>query len=573
LSQAGSRWWVQPVLLCAGLLFLAAVALLPLFSHTTLPRGDDVGEHVQFVQDFSAGLAEGIVYPRWLPHANLGYGAPVFIFYPPLATALVASLNVAGFDLFTSFRLGLLLLTLGAAATAALLGMQRTAQASAWTGLAAGGLWVLMPYHALDVFGRFALAETATFVFLPLLFLSLDRRQGVHLTGTAAAFAGLCFSHLPTAFLAAWFVMGWNLLRGTRQLGKAALALILGTGCAAVYLLPALLERGQVHAGWLEENPIYRFDAHYLFFPSYTLIRNDPVHGTYHGWLDTSTLSQIRIIVPATLALALAAWLTRLVLHRRQTGWDPMYRYLFLVLIATAGMTRLADPIWRWVPGFASVVFPWRLTLFLTLGTSILVAVALHDLAKRSTTLVTVAAMVILAAASFMSFRIAGTADWETFTRGHTATPVVRLRITGAMMPRSNPLMRGFSRQPRAGPASLLTASDHPPGRVETVQEKTHARSYAVSVQDSQGAQLLVPQFDYPGWSARVDGSPVPVEQQPPLGTLAIPVPPGDHLVELNFGNTGTRLAAMSLSVISILILLALTLFRRCRTMRARRPA
>ena len=572
MITAGARRWTQPFLLGGGLLLVACVALLPLFTHTTLPRGDDVGEHVQFAQDFTAGLAEGHLYPRWLPHANLGYGAPVFIFYPPLATALVSSLHVAGFSLFTSFRAGLLLLTLGAALAAALLGQRLGGRSSIRVALLAGALWVLLPYHALDVFGRFALAETATFVFLPLLFLALDRPGGVHLGALAAAYAGLCFAHLPTAFLAAWFVIGWSLFRGVRQLGRAVAALALGAGCAAVYLVPALVERSQVHAGWLEGNPLYRFDAHYLFFPSHTMVQNDPIHGAYQGWLATATLSQIRVIVPVTLGLALAAWLTRLFLNRHRTDWDPLHRYLVLALVAGAGMTRLADPIWRWVPGFASVVFPWRLTLFLTLGASLLLAVALSDLARRSTALFTLATVLVLALAAALSLRIAGTADWETFTEAHAATPVVRLRVTGAMMPRSNPVMRGFRRQPPAGTARLLGASGQPVGTVEVLREATHARSYQVKMPAGPEGMLLVPQFDYPGWSARVDGLITPARQRPPFGTLAIPVPAGEHRIDLRFGATPVRRAAMAISILSVLLLAALTVYRDGRTMGGRRP-
>jgi hypothetical protein len=303
------------------------------------------------------------------------------------------------------------------------------------------------------------------------------------------------------------------------------------------------------------------------------MVQNDPIHGAYQGWLTTATLSQIRLIVPVLLGLALAAWLTRLFLNRHRTDWDPLHRYLVLALVAGAGMTRLADPIWRWVPGFASVVFPWRLTLFLTLAASLLLAAALSDLARRSTALFSVATALALALAVVLSLRIAGTADWQTFTAAHAATPVVRLRVTGAMMPRSNPVMRGFRRRPAAGPARLLDVSGHSSAEtVEVLREATQARSYQVKVPAGPGTLLLVPQFDYPGWSAWVDGRGTPVRQHPPFGTLAIPVPAGEHRVDLRFGATPVRRAAMAISILSVLLLAALTVYRDGRTMGGRRP-
>ncbi|MCZ6600891.1 MAG: hypothetical protein O7A07_08615, partial [Acidobacteria bacterium] len=366
-----------------ALLTVAGLSVAPLFVHTTLPRGDDVGEHVQFVQDFSAGLREGLIYPRWLTHANLGYGAPAFIFYPPLATALVASLHAAGLDLFAAFRAGLFFLTLAAAAGAGFLGARRAGKPTAPAAILTATFWVLLPYHAVDLFSRFALAEAATFVFLPLLFLALDRRPQPHLAGTAAAFAGLALSHLPTAFLSAWIALAWVLPRGRRGVGTVALALLLGVGCAAAYVGPAVLERPLVHADWLEGNPIYRFDAHYLFFPSHVQVSGDPVHPDFSGRLNNPTLGWIRLLVPLTLGLAAMAWFCRLTMRRPDAPMDPLHRYMALALGATLGMTRLADPLWRWLPGFASVAFPWRLSLFLTLATALLMAAAVTDLWRR----------------------------------------------------------------------------------------------------------------------------------------------------------------------------------------------
>ena len=220
------RTW-QGSFLCAGLLAAACLATLPLLAHDTIPRGDDTGEHVQFAQDFSAGLAEGRVYPRWLGHANRGFGAPAFIFYPPLATALVAVLHVGGLPLFSALRLAIFLLTLGAAAAAAWLGTRLppspadgSAAGRAWRGLLVGSLYVLLPYHTLDIFTRFALAETATFIFLPILFLTWERAHGNRVLG-AVAYAGLCLSHLPTAYLGGWIAILWT---GGRSWAKQARA-------------------------------------------------------------------------------------------------------------------------------------------------------------------------------------------------------------------------------------------------------------------------------------------------------------------------------------------------------------
>jgi hypothetical protein len=554
-------------------------AVLPLFLHDTLPRGDDVGEHVQFAQDFSAGLAEGRLYPRWLGHANLGYGAPAFVFYPPLATAVVSLIHLTGLHLFTAFRATYFLLTLAAALSAALLGSRLAAgedpSRRRLAGALTGALLVLLPYHAIDIFNRFALAETATFVFLPILFAGLESRGRRRLPLLAAAFAGLCLSHLPTAYLAGLVALVWTVAREHRRLPQLLSALLLGTACASVYVLPSVAERGEIHSAWLEENPHYRFDAHYLFFPSPVEYENDPIWGDLEAHLDSPTLRQVRRAAPFTLIIALAAWGSRRLLHRRRDPpADPLHRYAVLALCSFLGMTRLAHPAWSLVPGLPSVAFPWRLSLLLTLAAAVLTGVALVELWQRRRLRLAISALAFLAAsfplAAALSAASALSADWQLFTREHARSPIVRLRSTGALMPAGNPRMRGFRRRGPAGPPVVRTLEGQPAGTVEVVLDENHHREYRLDV-GREPALLEVATFDYPGWRAYLNGVPVPHTRSPDLGTLRLAVPKGDHRVAWIFEATPTRRLAAVVSGLSVLLLLGLTVYPPGRTMPRRR--
>ena len=565
----------------AVLLTVSVVAVLPLFTHPTLPRGDDVGEHVQFAQDFSAGLREGRLYPRWLGHANLGYGAPAFIFYPPLATAVVSLVHLGGLPLFPAFRATYLLLTLAAALAGAVLGDRLASGEGRGRGLAAGALTgallVLLPYHAIDIFNRFALAETATFVFLPLLFAGLESNGRRRFPLMAASFAGLCLSHLPTAYLATFAALIWTVARERRRLPVVMAALLLGVGCASVYVLPSVSERGEIHSGWLEENPLYRFDAHYLFFPSPVVYENDPVWGDLNVPLDSPTLLQVRRAAPITLIIALAAWGARRFLRRLEgVPADPLHRYALLAAGSFLGMTRLAHPAWAFVPGLASVAFPWRLSLFLTLAAAVLVGTTLVDLWHRRRSRAVLPAVVLLALsfplAGALTYSSAGAADWQTFSPRHARRPVVRLRTTGALMPRSNPRMRGFWTHEPAGPPTVATPEGKLAGTAKSVLEQNHLRSLQVDVSEPM-ALLDVATFDYPGWQAYLDGAPTPHTRSPELGTLRLAVPRGRHHVEWVFEATPLRRVAAAVSGLSVAVLLALTLYPPGRTMPRRRAA
>lgn len=108
-------------------------------------------------------------------------------------------------------------------------------------------------------------------------------------------------------------------------------------------------------------------------------------------------------------------------------------------------------------------------------------------------------------------------------------------------------------------------------GQVYPLQLGNQRRTYRVVVPATATAALSFFQFDYPGWSVHIDGDLAPHARRPPLGTLAVAVPPGEHEVVLRFGNTFQRTMAALVSGASLALLLALTLLGRSRTMGARR--
>jgi hypothetical protein len=64
---------------------------------------------------------------------------------------------------------------------------------------------------------------------------------------------------------------------------------------------------------------------------------------------------------------------------------------------------------------------------------------------------------------------------------------------------------------------------------------------------------LRLLQFDFPGWQARIDGHEVETERGRPEGFLIIPVPEGDHVVEVEFVETPARRAAWLISTVALL--------------------
>jgi hypothetical protein len=202
--------------------------------------------------------------------------------------------------------------------------------------LIGAALYMAAPYHLIDAYVRGALAEAASFVWLPLIALAIDRlqtRRGPALL--ALAYAGLILTHLPMAVLASVFLIPPLVLMSgplsRPRLASAAAGIGLGLMLAAPYLLPALTLRGAVHAEALNS-------AHF-----------DPRR--WAPWRitpdDSDRFCTFALIALGWSILAFGA-------ARRQPAWSTL-------TVATAACSlALVPAIWG-LPALHDVQFPWRL--------------------------------------------------------------------------------------------------------------------------------------------------------------------------------------------------------------------
>jgi hypothetical protein len=210
---------------------------------------------------FTAELARGNLYPRWLPLANGGAGSPTFYFYPPLSFYVSGLFGLAGLSTYASiiacFAVALLL-----SGYAMFAWLQDTPRP-----LLGALLFMAAPYHLLDFYGRGAQAECLAIGFLPLVMLGLRRvAEKSSPTLLAFSYAGLILAHLPLALLASVFMIApYCLWKGNIRL--FVLPLALGVAMAAVYLLPALALNHFRHSELLSADPQFQPTSWSLLFP------------------------------------------------------------------------------------------------------------------------------------------------------------------------------------------------------------------------------------------------------------------------------------------------------------------
>ncbi len=562
----------------------AGIFALPLLANPGLPAGSDADFTAQSAQGFLDALREGVLYPRWIDAANRGFGAPTFVFYAPLAYYLTSLVALVSGETAAALRWTLILsafLSGGAFFVAA------RAYASPLGAAAGACLYLLLPYHVLDVYDRFAYAEALAFIWFPLLFLYTSRvASGVRGAWLAMAFAyaGLLLTHLVTAYMALFALVPYGIFcalrnRAWRRIGTMAGAGVLALGLAAVFLLPVVVERDRVHldciaaasagsgsesAGWCRN-----------FDPARSFLYRDEVARGYRPapikpWVNRAAAAQGLVAGAAATLLLLQGLFGGVAAALGPTGGR---RSLLSEAIAQSGLSiwtlflqlPQSEALWGIVPGIGAVQFPWRFQAFQLLAAASLVACALTwlGLAARSSRAWLAGGLVLLLGVALPALETSRRVlERRPFVvdEARVLDPGVQGRVTFEYIPAGVKDWVRFRTLPldRIPPAALAG-----PGRVEVEARGTHLRSFRV---ESPGVNALrLRTFAYPGWHATVGAQPVPLRAAGRLSQIEVDLPPGAHLVEFHFGGTRARSAGVALSLASLLLAGGLCALRRRR--------
>lgn len=237
--RGGAANWTKALGLPALLAIPAALVTASAVASSYL-LNDSFWINLVWGKQFSALIANGELYPRWLPQSHDGLGAPVFYFYPPLAFYAMSGFVLAGVPLYWA-----MIATFAAASFASGWAMHAWLRPIALWPRAGAILYMLAPYHLMDFYKRGALAEFVAFAWLPLIALGMRRAAADGRFGLlAASYAALILTHLPSSVLVTiLFVIPYALmlLKESRQhFVPLAAGGVTGLMLAGIYLVPML---------------------------------------------------------------------------------------------------------------------------------------------------------------------------------------------------------------------------------------------------------------------------------------------------------------------------------------------
>jgi len=586
---------------------LAILAVAPLAQPGYFWTANDARHSVYFLVEFDRSIQEGILYPRWSPDFSFGYGYPIFNIYSPLAFYLAEGvyLLVRDFVLAVKVIWGLGFVLSGLA----MYGLARRLLGRPGAVVAAVA-YVYIPYRLVDVYVRAAFAEAFCFVWLPLVlwaFYELVQRPtasrailgGLALAGLILTHSAMLLLFAPFFILYLAFLWGWTGWKKKMENGKwmvegvpppsslpppssslhpppsipsflpmreallAALSAILAMGLSAVFWLPMVLEYNAVRVDQWTGPAAYDFRNHFIYL--HQLLSPAWGYGISVAGPGDTVSFQLGLVPFLLATLALIPLLRRRPDQPTTTPQATLIFFFLLALLAIALMLPISLPVWETLRLASLIQFPFRLLSITTLSLALLSGAVLwtddQDLtepagqAGHGAWLVApLLALVILGSYAYLNPPFTGPPEGPVSLGG-----LMRFQQSSGEMVGLTAWVR---EKPTWGPLADLYIQDQPihtrlaytslpaDAQVEVLRHTSVLDE--VRITSATGGPVMFLTFYYPGWTAYIDGERAPIELTGDLALMTVPVPPGEHVVTLQFEDTAPRVAGTAITILTV---------------------
>ncbi len=571
----------------AIILLCAALAMAPQLARG-VSCGHDFDFHLVSWLDALHSWRVGILYPHWTPSPNYGAGEPRFMFYPPLTWMLGAVLGVLLPWRFVPQAMTFILLAATGFGTRALARQKFNAGIATLAGCVA----IFSGYALFTAYERSAYAELTGGFWVPILLLLILRNPGGTqpdpprklvrraLDGSALPLtlvvAGAWLSNAPLGVMLTYLLIGVALTvavlaKSWAPVLRAAVAIGLGLGLSAFFLVPAAWERRWVAIRQAVDDPGLRIENSWLFAR-----HPDPSLELHDIELIRVSIIAITMVALALLCLAVSRW--RRTLPADRAWWVPLGLIPVVVLLL---QLPLSEPVWKALPELQFLQFPWRWLVVLEAPMAIFFAASVWAESRwRRAVVYVVCGVAFLMAAGVADFTLFQGCDSEDAVGGmlddynagtgfegtdeyapvDADNSLVATSLPFACLVLDPAIVLG-----KGDPASTPDWSadqgscDATYPRIDEGRSASPEHLRLVATVPHSGS-LVLRLRRYPAWRVRVNGidvNPIPGRQD---GLMAVPVPKGHVDLAVDWTTTPDVLIGRLISGLALVLVTGLWL-------------
>lgn len=521
-----------------------------------MPGGNDLPQHYRFAIAFYDALRFGDIYPAWIGETNLGFGDVGVRFYPPLAYYVVAFFRFLTSSWNAAIASSVCFWFFVGGSGVYLLARE---WASERASLVAALLFMLMPYHANQVYNAGLFGEFAGLAILPFCFLFVQRIVSLggvgNVVGLSIAYAFLILSHLPLTIVGSVALVLYSIPLMSREgwkfatIGKLATSVIVAAAASAFYWVRLVAELPFVkHSQPQFTDQAYDFRTNFL--GSLLYVAPEKYEQTSLWFTDLLFVITLAMILPSlTICLIPSETIDR----RKLIPWFGVFT------LAVFLGTPASNILWEHIGLLQRIQFPWRLLGLLSLAGSMFVAASFEDLARIFNTKrrpLGILAVGLIAAGAVFTFaqviRPASYPDRQAFDSSFeryrsdesyecwwpvwAKREAFKNRETVSAPTRTFKIPELVSAPTRKFASLDLRNIDFGAGAAEKVR---------------------VAKFYYPFWKATSDGDTLDVEPASD-GTILVSIPAGERSVHIFFEEPAYETSARAVSVFVWLTLITI---------------
>ena len=529
-------------------------------------------QHVARLFLLDQGVHQGYIFPRWVDLLGFNFGYPLFNFYPPLIYYVSELIRLFGTSYTWSIK-AMIILGYGLGAVG-MYALGYKVIKSKVAGLVAATLFTFFTYHAVLVYVRGAFAEFFGMNILPFSFLSLELLRVKPSIKRAVVFAttlaALILSHIFVAFPFILFFIPYtaysilNTSNKVRYIKHVFLGGFLGATLSAFYWLPSMLERKFTLVDSILTKELASYTVH--FVQPIQLWQSTWGYGGSGSGFTAAMSFQLGKIHIALAALSFVLLLFLQLKKKIDTKYSIRYTvYATMLLISLFMTTEYSRFVWDVALPLQYLQFPWRFLTFAGVFIAILGGFFVQHVSqllgatKKKEVTVWIIGLCIMVGTTY---------QYQKYFRPESYVKKTDAELTAFSEIAWNVSKSSFEFSPKGAP---LKKSKYDTSVFDISEKKVSSIKYQVSnkkaeVQQTENSfreksfRISSPKpfvftlntFNFPGWTARIDGGQLPISDNNKYKLMTVQVPAGVHNLEFRFEDTPVRKWSNTASLVSL---------------------
>jgi len=495
-------------------------------------------QHLERFIHFQKAIKAGQIIPRWASDAFAGYGTPIFNFNWNLPYYLGFFLHLLGISYPNVFKI-FMFISIPLSGFFMFLWLRK--KIGQWPAITSAIFYIYTPYRFLDIYVRGALGEALAFVFIPLIFWSLDNssKKKFFILGSLS-FAVLILTHNAFALIMLLVYASYTFLLKDLLLPKIK-TLFFGLGLSSFLWIPAILESRFMNYPTFSQKNL-------SFVPFLALIRSK--------WEGGSVFNGQKIMMSFQIGLAQLLILFLVVLL---LGWKLFFKkkkikdlklvlfFLSWFFITLFFLAEISKPVWLILPLFKNFVFAFRMLFLIVLTTAVLAGLLIKKLRFKALISLLFILLVIFANRNHLR------SQPQSLSMESLAKKASSLDIGGEFLPKWTKIERLKElRQEDRQEIEIIK------GNAEVLEILRLPLQTQATIKSEEELLLRFKRLYFPGWQLTINKEQQPIlfEQEGDGGIIYAKVSKGENHLVLEFKNTLPRILGNLTSLIFVLLLI-----------------